>query len=420
MRELVHDLLLRGDGGESEDGVRPRVCIGFAEALSAPEVAWSLEDAGFEVVAIGRKGRRSALRHSRRISVLEVTAPERDATAALAELTRLFEVEGLPKSGRGAILPLDDAAVWLFSQLDPGSEWVVAGPRGAAAEVALRKEVQVQAARDAGLRVPRTTIARTACDVRSRADELPLILRSADAVLVREGRLRNGRTWICSTRAELEDMIMSWAEGWPLMVQPFIRGIGEGVFGVATDRGVRGWSAHRRLRMMNPHGSGSSACVSQPVPTELQPSIERFIQESGWRGLFMVELLRDQSGALWFVEFNGRTWGSMALARRRGLEYPAWAVKQALDPATQIVGDPGHDRQVVCRNAGRELLHLGHVLRGPRSAALADWPGFWRSAMRILAVRRGEYFYNWRRDDLGVFFSDFWYTLAANIWKSRN
>lgn len=76
--------------------------------------------------------------------------------------------------------------------------------------------------------------------------------------------------------------------------------------------------------MMNPHGSGSSACVSFPVAEDLKLAIERFTRATGWLGIFMIEFLRDQSGIPWFVELNGRSWGSMALSRRQGLEYPAW------------------------------------------------------------------------------------------------
>ena len=62
------------------------VAIGFAEALSAPEVTWSLADAGFKVIAFSRKGRRGALRHSHHVAIFEITAPEKDCAAALAEL----------------------------------------------------------------------------------------------------------------------------------------------------------------------------------------------------------------------------------------------------------------------------------------------------------------------------------------------
>ena len=82
---------------------------------------------------------------------------------------------------------------------------------------------------------------------------------------------------------------------------------------------------------MNPQGSGSSACVSQPVPEDLKAKVKALIATADWRGLFMIELLRDRSGTCWFVELNGSSWGSMALSRRQGLEYPAWHVRLAMD-----------------------------------------------------------------------------------------
>ena len=37
----------------------------------------------------------------------------------------------------------------------------------------------------------------------------------------------------------------------------------------------------------------------------------------------MTDLLRTEDERLWFVEFNGRAWGSMGLSRRQALKYPA-------------------------------------------------------------------------------------------------
>jgi hypothetical protein len=203
----------------------------------------------------------------------------------------------------------------------------------------------------------------------------------------------------------------------PLQVQPFIVGTGEGVFGLAAPEGIRAWSAHRRLRMMNPQGSGSSACISQAVPDGLKATVEALIAQTNWRGLFMVELLRDESDRLWFVELNGRPWGSMALARRQGLEYPAWHVRLALDfhskAGLERLDTPG----LVCRHIGREFMHLLFVLRGPRSQAVRRWPSFWEAICGVLGVRRGDAVYNWRREDPRVFISDFYYTLHDNLFK---
>jgi predicted ATP-grasp superfamily ATP-dependent carboligase len=375
-------------------------------------------DAGFEVVAFARKGRRSALRHSSRVSVTEVTPPELNFDEARVGVEQLL-VARANGGQRGVVLPLDDAALCLCSQLKLGTKWALAGPKGVAAELPLDKGLQVSSAEAAGMKVPATSIANQAQEVLARRAELPLVLRPAKAVMLKEGRLKKGRNWICATQSELERAISAWAEAWPLMIQPFIQGNGEGVFGLATRTGIIGWSAHRRLRMMNPHGSGSSACVSQPVPNEIKPPVEQFIRQTGWTGLFMVELLRDASGVLWFVEFNGRPWGSMALSRRQGLEYPAWAARCALDPAAATDIQPATERRVVCRNAGRELMHLLFVLRGPKSQALKAWPSSWQTARELLHFRRGDSFYNWRRDDLKVFFSDCWYTLHDNVFKPK-
>jgi len=78
--------------------------------------------------------------------------------------------------------------------------------------------------------------------------------------------------------------------------------------------------------MMDPEGSGSSACTPIAVRPELRDAVALMMARLEWEGLFMVELLGDEAGRAWFMELNGRAWGSMALARRMGLEYPAWAV----------------------------------------------------------------------------------------------
>src|SRR5260370_10628246 len=128
--------------------------------------------------------------------------------------------------------------------------------------------------------------------------------------------------------------------------------------------------------MMEPQGSGSWACICQPVAEEIKLKVEALIAKAGWRGLFMIELLRDAAGKIWFVELNGRTWGSMALCRRQGLEYPAWHVNLAMDEASQAGIGASSQAGLLCRHAGREIMHLLFVLRGARSNGLNQRPSF--------------------------------------------
>jgi biotin carboxylase len=309
--------------------------------------------------------------------------------------------------------------VWLSSRARLPSGWILAGPSGANAELALNKYVQVEAARNAGFNVPRTAFVRTAEELREAVDAFPVILKATECVSLVNGRVRGCRKWICANAAELERACREWAERVPLFVQTFIAGTGEGVFGLAAPEGIRAWSAHRRLRMMNPQGSGSSACVAKAVPDDLKAMTSSLIAQTNWRGLFMIELLRDHEGNTWFVEMNGRPWGSMALARRQGLEYPAWHVRLLIDSLSRVglgrMDAPG----LVCRHFGRELMHLLFVLRGPRSRALRSWPSFWKAIGGVLGIRRADGIYNWRREDPKVFISDCYYTVHDNLFKGR-
>jgi hypothetical protein len=72
---------------------------------------------------------------------------------------------------------------------------------------------------------------------------------------------------------------------------------------------------------------------------------------------------------------------------------------------------------IVSRNAGRELMHLLFVLRGPKSKALSSWPSIWKCLRDVGVFRRGETLYNWRRDDPKVFFADVSYTVKSNLLK---
>ena len=394
------------------------VLVGFAEALSAPEVVWSLADAGFDVFAFGRRGSRSALRHSRYVTVTDVTPPETDAEATAREIGALVTSLVHSSQGRTVLFPLDDAAVWLCDRVsNADSGFALAGPSGEQAAIALDKIAQIEIARRSGFNVLPTRVARTKDDVLAGDNCFPLVLKPSQAVACGEGRVRKGRSWICGNQNELERAVHAWTEAVPLLIQPYIVGTGEGVFGLARVGGVDALSGHRRIRMMNPHGSGSSACASQPVPAQLAAAAERFVQNSQWHGLFMIEMLRDSQGTAWFMELNGRPWGSLALARRQGLEYPAWNVHLALDPHWKLASAPPLQPDLVCRHLGRELMHPLFVLKGPKSTAITEWPTIWKSLRDLLNLSGNQVFYNWRRDDKKVFVADCLNTLLDNLIK---
>ena len=391
-----------------------RVLIGFADALAAIESAWSLQEAGFEVSAFAREGSRPPLRRSHSIELHPIARPEDDLSAAVADLRSL-----IGQVGADGVMPLDDVALWLCRDACEGSEATLIGPRDTQADLALDKRLQLEAATAAGFAVPPTTFLDPGQD--REEIKFPLVVRPAVAVRASSGGLASaaGAT-TCADGTELAAALATAGGDGPLMAQPQLRGVSEGVFGLATPDGVRAWSAHRRVRMMNPAGSGSSACESIPLEDPLRESAARLIRDSGWSGLFMVELLRDEAGTPWFIELNGRAWGSMALARAASLEYPAWAADLALGrDCGPLPADapPGRRR---ARHLGRELIHLLTVIRGPRSKAVA-WPRRSRTARDVFSWHRGDRVYNWRRklSELPLLIDDTVSTVARAISRGR-
>jgi predicted ATP-grasp superfamily ATP-dependent carboligase len=339
---------------------------------------------------------------------------------ALRDMASVLDSLGDPHNGPMLLFPLDDTAVWMCNKLIPNGSWILVGPGKSGADLALNKHQQTRLACEAGFKVPETGVASSIHQAIALSEQIgfPLVLKPVECTPVRNGRKIPRRTRICANANELDAALREWNESIPLLLQKYVIGVGEGVFGLATPEGVQAWSAHRRLRMMNPHGSGASACVSIPVDQRIRQRTEALIENARWRGLFMVELLRDRSGEAWFVELNGRPWGSMALARRQGLEYPAWSASMALAHGSHVGTANSASPGLVCRNLGRELMYLLFVIRGPRSAAMVDWPSFWTAVRTILRTNRSERYYNWRRDDKRVFFADCFYTLRNNLLKA--
>ncbi len=187
-------------------------------------------DDGFKVVAFARKGRGSPIRHSRHVACYEICAPESDLQESLSDLRLLLASLGA-KANQQLLLPLDDKALYLCGRVQIEGCWVLAGPKGGSADLALNKYLQTEAARSAGFNVPKTQLVRTADEVLASNFDAwyPIILRPVDCVPMVQGRIYKSRNWICADSDELKSAVSQWAGRVPLLIQPFITGTGEGV-----------------------------------------------------------------------------------------------------------------------------------------------------------------------------------------------
>ena len=114
------------------------VIIGFADALSAPEVVWSLTEAGFRVVAFAKSGTRPALLKSRFATVEFIADPAISAKRAISDLN------ALARRIESAIwMPLDDISLWLIRELSNRRKITVAGATKDQADIALGQTAAV-------------------------------------------------------------------------------------------------------------------------------------------------------------------------------------------------------------------------------------------------------------------------------------
>lgn len=386
------------------------VLLGFADALAAPEATFSLLAAEHNVRAFVRRGVHAPLGRLPIGDLIEITPPETDATAAASDLRAVLE------SGTAdVVLGLDDTALWLIDQA--GANIASASATGSALRYALDKSLQLDAARSAGIPTPQTAFVRSGDQI---PDDMPFpaIMKPSMAIEVVDGALAKGEAFFLQSREDAVAAPERAAEAAPYMVQPLIRGVGEGVFGFAGPEGPTTWFGHQRVRMMNPHGSGASASRPKAPGEALRAAAEKMIVEIGWRGPFMIELLTDADGTAWFMEMNGRLWGSTALARRMGFEFPAWAVAQALDPDF-VPTAPPPSKPVVVRHLGRDLLHLAFLARGPKSAFHREgWPSLLAAAPKALAPAWPSRFYNFDRAHPTFFLKEAASTVFRHLKRS--
>jgi hypothetical protein len=388
----------------------PVYLIGFAESWATPEVCFSLRAIGARVVCFCRRNARAKFARLDFVEYCPVTAPESDLDRTVDDVEALI-VRFQPE----AIIPCEDAALLVLSKLNDSEKRCLAPP-AEACHFALDKWMQIDAARDSGFAVIPTQIVDNEEGV-ARFPIRPAMLKPRNALDIRGTGVAKGRAFVVENGDLSQEARAALSER-AYLIQEYKLGVGEGVFGIAHAGKVYAGFGHRRLRMVNPAGSGSSACVSRAPDAGELLAAETLVRRVAWQGPFMIELLRDFSGRAWFMEFNGRFWGSLALARRCGLDMPRLACDLARghDPEVPAQIIPGF-----ARHLGRDLIHLLFVLRGPRGDARAHrWPGRIATLKAILSPHRLSSFYNYDRSQPFFFVKDAAITVTNTLMGRKN
>jgi predicted ATP-grasp superfamily ATP-dependent carboligase len=145
-----------------------------------------------------------------------------------------------------------------------------------------------------------------------------------------------------------------------------------------------------------PPGSGASARARTVAPdTRVTAGAARLLRELGWSGLAQLQLLRDGEGEPCLIDFNGRFYGSLALAVAAGVNLPAlWAAAATgRRPPAGATARPGvrfqwleGDLRVA---AGERGLRLATGLLGCAAYAVRARHGIWSARDPVPQLRDG-------------------------------
>jgi predicted ATP-grasp superfamily ATP-dependent carboligase len=185
--------------------------------------------------------------------------------------------------------------------------------------------------------------------VRSRAGLAEAVAGMAFPLVVkpRRSRMMRGGRWVAlpvryANSVEELDRILA-AEGGvddhPFLVQEYVSGQGQGVFGVYAAGKVVTFFAHRRLREKPPSGGVSVLSESVPVDPRLREISQRLLDSVGWHGVAMVEFKVTPAGSPYLIEVNGRFWGSLQLAIDAGVDFPWLLYRVARGEPVEPVDD---------------------------------------------------------------------------------
>jgi predicted ATP-grasp superfamily ATP-dependent carboligase len=326
--------------------------------------------------------------------------------------------------GMDVVLPLTERSCTLLNF--ERDHWTATGMRlGCGPQEMLRpafdKAETLRRAAACGLHIPATHFPGSLAEAQAAAAELPrpwvVKSRFSNAWRGAEFLPDLGVTYV-DDLLDLDAAILPRRQGrdaWPIL-QEYVGGRGKGVFTLCDHGEVVLWFAHERLRDVRPSGSGSSLRRSVPLDPRLRAVSERLLRELRWHGPAMLEFRDDGVHEPWFIEMNGRFWGSLQLAISAGVDFPRHWIdllrEGVVAPPASAYREGVHLRWVW--GDVKRLLHLSH-------GAPRGFPGRYPSVLRGLLdlvgpQPRGTRRETWDRSDPWPVLAEWLQGIATDLW----
>ena len=376
----------------------PTILVTDGQTRAALAAVRALGRAHHRVLVAGDRLQSVAAASRYAALAVHVPDPTDDATAFANRLEHIVAEEGVD-----LVLPVAEASTRaLLRHTKIGCAKVAAARPEAFGTLSNKVELLTLAA-EVGLPVPRSIVVDSASDVERAAADMgfPCVLKPHRSV-VSVGGARS-ESFGPRRVARCEDLVPAYpAAAFPVIVQQWVPGSGEGLF-FLMDRGRPiAIFAHRRLREKPPGGGVSVYREAVAVPADAADGAERLLAAVRWHGVAMVEFRRtpptddEPMGIPYLMEVNGRFWGSLQLAIDAGVDFPNLLVDMVL--GRTMARRPGPYRVGVrSRWFWGDVDHVLARLRRSR-----EWLGLSATApSRLLAI--GDFLRVRRRDRWEVF-----------------
>lgn len=366
----------------------PAVLVTDGEQRSSLAVVRSLGRAGFRPFVCSRRptSLASASRHAHGCATVPSSSEDPDACAdAVVDLIGRWDID--------VLIPMTDASILtLLPRCRQMSGLSIPMPDFTTVQRVSDKADTSRTARNLDIPVPRqlclTDPSSDRSDSVARLD-FPLVVKTSRSVpSVSDGTVRF-TVRHASDATELSRVLEEFPrEAYPLLIQEHIVGSGLGIFLLRWEGEILAEFAHRRLREKPPSGGVSVLRESITPDRSLFEQSRRLLDYYDWKGVAMIEYrVEDGSERPYFMEVNGRFWGSLQLAIDAGVDFPALLVGAAtgiVRGGSQVTDyEPG----VRCRWFWGDVDHLLLTLRHP-DRYLADGADHGRSGA-LLDFARG-------------------------------
>lgn len=305
-----------------------------------------------------------------------------------------------------ALLPITEAVMIAVSSLrqDLSKYLLLLLPTDENLKYALSKYQATQAAQEAGVCTPETVFVKNvACTHHWNEDistlRLPVVIKS-DNYLTVEGQYIKGKTTTAASIEEAAKVLGTYRQmPTSVIVQEKISGHGVGAFLLRFGGHVQLRFAHRRLHEIPYTGGYSSLRVSSRNEAVIEQAMQ-LLQKIDYEGVAMVEfLLSDHNQLPYFLELNGRLWGSIALALHAGVDFPR-AILEQQQLGHLTFKQANYPANLRCRNTPGELRYLTSVFKAA-NAGIGQPPSRIQTVLEFILlslnprVRRDHF---WLRD----------------------